>query len=66
VVAELVAAVDEGRLADVADTCYALSLAAEIAERPGELTWAVELAGSDRVAVIGAQLLILWVGRGPE
>lgn len=45
VVAELVAAVDVGRLADVADTSYALVLAAEIAERQGDLVVAAGLAG---------------------
>lgn len=44
VVAELVEAVDGGRLADPADDVYALSLAAEIAERSGDLTLAVTLA----------------------
>jgi tetratricopeptide (TPR) repeat protein len=44
VVAELVAAVDAGRLADVADTTYALALAAEIAERQGDLQAAAGLA----------------------
>jgi hypothetical protein len=45
VVAELVAVVDAGRLADAADTSYALALAAEIAERHGDLVAAAELAG---------------------
>jgi broad specificity phosphatase PhoE len=45
VVAELVAAVDAGRLADVADTSYALALAAEITERQGDLETAAGLAG---------------------
>jgi hypothetical protein len=45
VVAELVAAVDAGRLADVADTGYALALAAEIAVRQGDLEAAAGLAG---------------------
>jgi hypothetical protein len=45
VVAELVAAVDAGRLADAADTSYALALAAEIAERHGDLEAAAGLAG---------------------
>jgi SEC-C motif-containing protein len=44
VVAELVAAVDEGRLADAAETGYALALAAEIAERQGDLELALALA----------------------
>jgi hypothetical protein len=44
VVAELVAAVDEGRLADVAETGYALALAAEIAQRQGDLEFALGLA----------------------
>lgn len=43
--AEVVAAVEEGRLADPADTGYALSIAAEIVERTGGLAAAAELAG---------------------
>lgn len=43
--ATLVAAVDGARLADPDDAVYALSLAAEISERSGDLPGAVELAG---------------------
>jgi hypothetical protein len=45
VVAELVAAVDGSRLANPDDDVYALSLAAEIAERSEDLPLAVTLAG---------------------
>lgn len=45
VVAELVAAVDGSRLANPDDDVYALSLAAEIAERSDDLPLAVTLAG---------------------
>ena len=51
-VAELVAVVDAGRLAGRADTCYALSLAAEIAERQGELDRAAELTVEPRKRVM--------------
>jgi hypothetical protein len=44
-VAELVAAVDGSRLANSEDDVYALSLAAEIAERCDDLSLAVTLAG---------------------
>jgi tetratricopeptide (TPR) repeat protein len=44
VVADLVAAVDEGRIADVADHSYALGLAAEVAEQTGDLERAISLA----------------------
>ena len=44
VVDELVAGVGEGRLADAAETGYALALAAEIAERQGDLELALGLA----------------------
>ncbi|MGH4008517.1 MAG: SEC-C metal-binding domain-containing protein [Pseudonocardiaceae bacterium] len=44
VVAELVDAVDQGRVADQADTGYALILAAEITEREGDLQEAQVLA----------------------
>jgi zinc-finger of transposase IS204/IS1001/IS1096/IS1165 len=45
VAVRLVAAVDEGRLADPADASYALSLAAEITDHAGDLEGAVVLAG---------------------
>jgi hypothetical protein len=51
VVAELVPAVDADRLADPSDDVYALSLAAEISERSGDLALAVVLAA--RAARIG-------------
>ena len=44
IVAELVAAVDERRLADPDDDVYALSLAAEISDRAGGLPAAVVYA----------------------
>jgi hypothetical protein len=44
VAAELVAAVDQGRVADAADNGYALMLAAEITERTGDLPAAQALA----------------------
>lgn len=44
VVAELVEAVDQGQLADVADTGYALLLAAEITEGTGDVAAAAALA----------------------
>jgi tetratricopeptide (TPR) repeat protein len=44
IVADLVGAVDEGRIADVADESYALSLAAEITVRTGDLERAISLA----------------------
>lgn len=44
VVAELVEAVEAGRVADAADSGYALLLAAEIAERAGDLAAALGLA----------------------
>ena len=45
VAAELVDAVDQGRVADAADTGYALLLAAELTERAGDLPAAEVLAG---------------------
>jgi SEC-C motif len=45
VAAELVDAVDQGRVADAADTGYALMLAAEITERAGDLPAAQVLVG---------------------
>jgi SEC-C motif len=44
IVAELLAAVDEGRLADTADTGYALTLASEITADTGEIEAAIGLA----------------------
>jgi tetratricopeptide (TPR) repeat protein len=44
IVADLLAAVDEGRLADTADTGYALTLASEITADSGELEAAIGLA----------------------
>src|SRR5262249_44698245 len=44
VAAELVEAVEQGRVADGADSGYALLLAAEIGERTGDLAGALELA----------------------
>jgi SEC-C motif len=44
VAAELIDAVDQGRVADVADTGYALLLAAELTERAGDLPAAAVLA----------------------
>jgi hypothetical protein len=54
IVAKLVAAVDGDRLANSDDAVYALSLAAEISERSGDLSGAVELA--ERAAAFGQAL----------
>jgi tetratricopeptide (TPR) repeat protein len=54
IVSRLVAAVDGDRLADRDDAVYALSLAAEISERSGDLPGAVGLA--ERAAVLAQEL----------
>ena len=64
VVAGLVAAVDEDRLAEVADTSYALALAAEIAERHGDLEKAVGLAGRGCAGQSSAWAAGLWLSAG--
>jgi flagellar motility protein MotE (MotC chaperone) len=72
VVAALVAAVDEGRLADPEDEPYALGLAAEVAEEANDLETALAL--SRRAAELYPQLyfqaatasLLLRVGREDE
>lgn len=77
VAAELVEAVDQGRMADPADTGYALMLAAELTERVGDLSAAAELAeramaayrlhrDSDSYPRSYRAKLLLRLGRVPE
>jgi hypothetical protein len=77
VVAELVEAVEQGRVADQSDTGYALLLAAEITERTGDLSAAATLAAraAEQKRLLGASdgyarayhaQLLLQLGRQDE